>query len=104
MIEFKNCTPHVVKIIGDKSLKIEPCGIVPRVKVEEKLVSDLFGFEINKVEYGEVEDLPEEEEGVYLIVDVLVKLALPERKDLFSPGDPIWDQWGEVLGYRGLYA
>lgn len=57
---------------------------------------------IYKTKYGEVTNLPEPKEGVIYIVSTLVRLASPERKDLYSPAKPVRNEAGQVIGCMGL--
>jgi hypothetical protein len=52
--------------------------------------------------YGQVIDLPDQQEGVLLVVSALVRAALPGRRDLASPADLVRDTVGRVLGCRAL--
>ena len=57
---------------------------------------------IYRTEYGAVSGLPEPKKGVGYIVSLLVAQALPERSDLFSPGELVRDDQGRPIACRGL--
>ena len=51
---------------------------------------------INGITYGKIANLPNEEEGVFFIVDISVREALPTRKDLLYVGNRIESTNGDV--------
>lgn len=103
-IKIINLTPHTVNIVnieGEEIKSYKSEGIV-RVSTTSKLKSVIDDVNIYSTEYGEVEGLPQEKEGTYYIVSMLVKQALPNRKDLLSPSQPVRDSEGKVIGCLGL--
>ena len=52
--------------------------------------------------FGEVVDLPEEQEGVLYIVSMLVVARAQNRNDLVSPGCQLRNEAGQVIGCAGL--
>ena len=100
---IKNCTPHNVDIVvGDTTITIPPFGIVPRCSQIEKAVGKIEDIPVTVQAFGDVTDLPEQEDGVYLIVSRLVATARPNRSDLLVPGPLIRDKEGKVVGCNGL--
>lgn len=101
---FRNLTPHAVNIVREDNtvLTIEPEETPARVSMTVAKVSELDGVGIYASQYGEVTDLPEPEEGVWLIVSRMVLAASPERHDLLVPGTLIRDDAGNVTGCKGL--
>ena len=100
---FKNLTPHTVNVITiDGELILEPSGVCPRVSTIEELEGSLDGIEIFRLTYGQVEDLPDPEEGVNLIVSKMVRDARPDRTDLFYPTRIKRDDAGRIIGCGGL--
>ena len=53
-------------------------------------------------EYGAVMGIPEPEPDTLYIVPALVRLALPARKDIASPGDLVRNDKGQVVGAKNL--
>ena len=53
-------------------------------------------------EYGEVKNIPEEEEGVVYIVSSLVAQRVPERMDVFIPNESVRDEKGRIIGCKSL--
>ena len=103
-----NRTEHEVKIyntIGietpDKVLE-QYTGEPIRVSCESRKVDTVEGIDIYENIYGEVTGLPEFKEGVYYVVSAMVRQALPERKDLLSPGQLIRNEAGQPIGCLGL--
>ena len=102
-MKMKNLTPHAITIfLDDGEVTIPASGAVARVSEVRTFSGTVCGITVDTVSYGKVTDLPEEEEGVALIVSAMVRAALPERKDLFSPGLLVRDSGGQPLGCRGL--
>ena len=70
-----NCTPHKVMIMSDELQLIKefpPCGIIPRVAQTTETIGNFEGVPLTQSVWGEVENLPEREEGTLLIVSALV--------------------------------
>ena len=100
---IKNCTPHKVSIHADDTiLEFPSCAIVPRCEQHAELIGKIDNIQITKQIFGDVTDLPEQEDGVYLIVSRLVATACPNRSDLLVPGPLIRDEEGKVVGCNGL--
>jgi hypothetical protein len=79
-----------------------PTGIVPRLTQTSVEAGYFDGITLIRTEYGKVFDLPDEQEGTLLIVSAMVRLALPNRTDLASPGDLIRDEAGNIIGCKNL--
>ncbi len=82
-----NMTPHAIRIKeGESVTTYEPTGDVARVTVQNEQVGSANGAPISRPVYGKVEGLPAyQKQGMYYIVSMLVRSAMPERKDLLSP-------------------
>lgn len=102
--EIKNCTPHALNIVNadGKTVTIQPCGIVPRCSQNETEVGVIEGITVTKQEFGEVVDLPEPQDCVFLVVSRLVASACLDRRDLLIPGPLLRDESGKVIGCKGL--
>lgn len=98
-----NCTSHPVNVvIGEgEVITIAPSGVEPRCSTQ--IVELAPGFKITT--YGEVEGLPEMEEGKLLIVSALVRTR-SGREDLIgpdtSPAGKVVDAEGRLLGVKGF--
>ena len=101
-VEIYNLTPHAVKFVSEdgKTTEFPPTSVVARVSVSYEEVESIGGFRAVKIKYGRVNELPDEKENIYYIVSKLVKLAMPERKDLITPEDVVRDEQGHVLYCR----
>lgn len=95
-----NYTPHDVVVMNQEKevLQTFPSVSVARCTTKQMESGDILGIPVVKQEYGEVEGLPEEKEGVYYIVSFLVQDALPNRKDLIVPANLVRDDKGIILG------
>lgn len=105
---FLNLTPHTLNVHShnpsDPQFKIEPSGEVARVQDKYTIKGHVEGIPIYNVTYGDVEGLPEPQDGVFYIVSGQTKAAVPEREDVLSPGELIRDENGRPIGCRGLKA
>ena len=103
-MKLVNCTPHDINLAKtDGSTEAIPsCGIVPRVSTETVELSDEFGFRLVEVIFGEIHDLPDEEENTIFIVSKICVDAAPERSDLVYPTDLRRDETGRVIGCGAL--
>jgi hypothetical protein len=111
---FRNFTPHVVKIIdsnGNVAMEIPPEGVQVRVKeqveyegiIQFKHEGFFRGVPVVRKKYAEIEGLPQQEDGVTLIVSVIV-LNASDRSDLVcpdtGPDSVVRDEDGNILGVR----
>ena len=121
-MNFINLTPHSVNIYGkgtdgnDIELISIPSDGLARCKVITKPVGDIKevngqdvvafyesrGIELFHTEFGEVTGLPAPKENTIYIVSMLVRTALPNRKDLYSPGKLLRNNEGQPIGCLGL--
>ena len=63
----------------------------------------LLSIKINSTSFGEVDGLPEPQEGTIFIVSALVAQALKGvRNDLVIPDDTVRDEQGRIIGCRAL--
>jgi hypothetical protein len=104
MFKIKNLTPHDINIkVGENFLTIEPESIIPRCSQETVDIGFLpNGIKLTSTKFGEVQNLPPQVEGTFLIVSRLVKSALPERKDLLVPECLIRNEQNHIIGCESL--
>lgn len=105
---IKNLTPHTITVLGlstsvwSQVAVLEPSGEVARVSVTRELAGEISGMPVYRSTYGTVVGLPDEVVGVALIVSAMVRLAVPHRRDVYSPGELIRGADGQPVGCRGL--
>ena len=113
-MELVNLTSHDIVLLDQEDNVIATFAAadeqdVARVSVEAE--DDAYPVEIDgertmvqfyHTEFGEVTGLPEEYCDVGLIVSSVVKLALPERTDLYTPFPLVRNERGQVIGSRGF--
>ena len=106
-----NATPHAITIVSKKGVEqdskkqflaetvevvreIPSSGILPRVSMSNSPAGEIDGLPIESVVYGEIEGLPEFQEGVYYIVSGLVASAAAKigRVDCLAPGALVRDK------------
>ncbi len=105
-MKLKNLTPHNVVIINESTKIVIPSDGIARV-TETKTAStsiDVDGVVIEtfKSSFGEVENLPPQEDGVMVIVSALVASAAKGRDDLLVPGELVRDDGGNIVGCKSL--
>ena len=103
---IKNLTPHTVTIIqregtGEYDV-ILPTGVIPRLSTKTIQVGAVDGIPLTSTVFGEVQDMPDAVQDVYLIVSRMVLAALPNRSDLLVPNELVRDSKGQIIGCRSL--
>ena len=103
---LKNYTPHNVVVINEATKIVIPSDGIARV-TETKTITpsiDVDGVIIETFisSFGEVENLPPQEEGVMVIVSAMVASAAKNRDDLLVPGELVRDAAGNIVGCRSL--
>ncbi len=97
-----NATPNQInELITGKSYS--PNHIQIRVKDDftEVGVIDQKVPLFNRV-LGEVTGLPKYKYGIYYIVSIMVRDAIPEREDLITVGEIVRDENGVIIGCKGF--
>jgi hypothetical protein len=106
-----NATPHSITLVSREGVEqdnrrqflaetveilreIPPSGIIARVSMVNSPAGEIDGIPIESVIYGEIEGLPEPQEGVYYIVSGLVAAAAAKigRVDCLAPGALVRDK------------
>ena len=106
-MKLKNFTPHnVVIVINEETKIVIPSDGIARV-TETKTVTpsiDVDGviIETFKSSFGEVENLPPQEDGVMVIVSAMAASAAKDRNDLLVPGELVRDNDGNIIGCKSL--
>jgi hypothetical protein len=116
-----NATPHSIALVSRRGVEqdskkqfiaeaeaveilreIPPSEILARVSMVNLPAGEIDGIPIESVIYGEIEGLPEPQEGVYYIVSGLVAAAATKigRVDCLAPGALVRDKSnpGTILG------
>ena len=106
---IENRTPHEVRIYADPQdtsplAVVPPCGEVARIKMQTTLKGVVHHVPLFHTQPGAITGLPEPDGETGYLVSMQVRLAAPERADLFSPGELIRDKNGQPLGCVGLVA
>ena len=103
-VKLVNLTPHTVKLHNEFGvLELFSQGVA-RVSSTQTEIGRVVGVPVVKATFGAVTGLPEPVEGTMYVVSALVRGALPNRTDLVSPGDPVRDEAGQVIGAKSLIA
>ena len=108
-----NLTPHLVRIHCQDGKILElpapPEGTpIPRVDMDPVPVgvTSQDGKDIMIYEAGEprITHLPEPVLGRRLLVSAVLRLACPDRRDLYSPGELIRGPDGHPMGCKGIFC
>lgn len=102
---IENLTPHTVNLLdqeGQEIMIIPSQGESPRLQSTMTDAGEVAGFPLIRQEFGETTGLPEEVEGVLLLVSRLVLAANPDRADLGVPVQFVRDQEGRILGCQAI--
>lgn len=103
-----NLTPHEITILdteGKIIRVIPPTSPAARVTSREEKRLPIDGVPFVETIFGKVENLPDEEPGVFLIVSQIVIAACPGRNDLIRPDTGptcLRDAAGKIVGVRQL--
>lgn len=105
-MKLKNFTPHNVVIVMNETKIVIPSDGIARV-TETKTAApsiDVDGVVIEtfKSSFGEVENLPPQEDGVMVIVSAMAASAAKDRNDLLVPGELVRDNDGNIIGCKSL--
>jgi hypothetical protein len=106
-MKFLNLTPHPIKIFeGTNSFTYPVNGPAVRLVVEQTYLGQIDGISIVRSTTGAPIGLPEQQEGVILIVSAMVAEhpSLASRTDLAYPGEAVRDSDGKIIGAKGLCA
>jgi len=101
-----NLTPHDVKLFHKgQEFTFPKTGTVARVASKSEFSHTVNGLPVHKTIYGEVENLPEHQEGVIYIVALLVAQVLAgTRTDIVcpdtGPDSAVRDEKGLIAGVR----
>jgi len=98
-----NLTPHAITFVdsnGDIALTVEPSGTIARVTTETIVTGICVGIPVTETKFGEVENLPEPQEGVVYIVSSLVAQRCKGRDDVFIPNESVRDENGRIIGCK----
>ena len=110
-MEIINCTPHELSVIAKDGevVTVPPSGIITRLSEERKpagivIMDDGTRIDATAAEHGGIVDLPEARSNTIFIVSAMVRMALRNRIDVFSPGILVRDGAGNIVGCQGLTA
>jgi len=102
-----NLTPHPITIATENTvIEIPPSGKIARC-VESVTELGLIEYNGHRIKaqvkgFGKVENLSEPEDGVIYVVSLPVAQAVKNRPDVFTIGDAIRNEKGQVVGAKSL--
>ena len=103
-MEIINLTPHEIKLLPDEAtcISIPASGIIARVATQSKTVGEINGIPVKETVFGEVENLPDPQDGIVYLVSSLVAQRCRDRRDVFVPNESVRDSEGRIIGCRSL--
>ena len=111
MTKLVNLTPHAIRLqLPDgTALDIQPSGQVARVATQARDAGQLDGIPVVQQTYGDVQGLPDPQDGVAYLVSGLVLSAVKAaggRSDVYapdtSPDSAVRDNGGRIVAVRRL--
>jgi hypothetical protein len=112
MATIKNLTPHDVEVWCEsgyttfpKDPKVAPARVISSVEEEGHIVVNGLKYPVSRLGKEKTANLPPHQEGTWLIVSLVVRLANPTRGDLISPDTGYSagrDADGQVMWVRGF--
>lgn len=106
MAIIRNLTPHTINIAAEDGaiVKSYVSEGIARAKQTQEVVGEVDGVELVSMRFGEPEDLPDYQEGTYLVVSIITAnaaKAIGRRvDDLLITADPVRDADGRIVGCR----
>lgn len=101
-----NLTQHEIVVHQSEAsgpvLTIPPSGAVARVHVTHSKIGTISNAPLFVEHVGEVEGLPPAAPDTVYVVSAMVRLAVPDRTDVFSPGPLVRGPDGQPVGCVGL--
>ena len=98
MEKIINLTPHSVMVNG---VEIVSSGVA-RLQERNESVGLIAGIPAIRQVRGQVEGLPDSQDGVWIIVSRPIFDALPDRRDLLAIGETVRDSDGKIIGAKNL--
>lgn len=108
MEKIVNLTPHTINVVDDENHVILtlPSEGVARSESSRELAHMLSigdaSIPVNRTTFGEVQNLPEPQEGVYYVVSAITAKAASGRNDLLLTDDTVRDADGRIIGCRAF--
>lgn len=87
---------------GAELKTIPASGQVAKVSTKEEFVGYIDGVPVTKTVFGEIEGLPEPEEGVMYLISSMVAQYCQGRDDILVPNGPVYDGSGNIVGCGSL--
>jgi hypothetical protein len=104
-MKFVNLTPHDLNLINEagEPVLVKASGMLARCAVTTKKVGTVNGIKVNESHFGEIQGLPEPEEGKIFIVSAMILTALHgTREDVLGVSEYIRDTEGKIVGAKAL--
>jgi hypothetical protein len=101
-----NMTPRDINVfLPDGGVRAYPKSAFPiRIESTSRVIAEINGVPVTRMTFGEPVGLPPYDETgeTYYLVSSIVQAALPERKDLLIPSDPVRNADGNIIGCKSF--
>lgn len=100
-----NLTPHSLNIHdenGEHIVTVPPSGTVARIEVERRLTGEQDDIPLFETIAGDCDELPAPQADTIYVVSGFVRATVPDRVDVFQPGELLRNDAGQVVGCVGL--
>lgn len=98
-----NLTPHEIVVINNNNkISFPPSGKIARINTNIIQVGEIDGIPLFQSEMTTVTGLPDPSVDTWYIVSMAIRSAMPNRKDILSPGELIRNDNGQPIGCNGF--
>jgi hypothetical protein len=102
-----NLTPHEIVVRrsplpSSEPLRLPPSGRIARMSAETSTAGERDGVTLRLQRGATADGLPPPTDGVVWVVSTPMRLAMPHRLDLVSPGPLVRDENGQPVACDGL--
>lgn len=117
-MKLVNLTPHRITIVAPADwpllgsntdpIVVDPSGMVARCAETREIIASLatghggFDIPVYRATFGAVQNLPDPQPDTAYIVSMRLAQAVPDRTDVFFPGEAVRDDKGNIIGCIGL--
>lgn len=105
---IKNLTPHIISMVNENGEVVRqyPSEGIARATQSNIQVGEIDGIPLMETSFGKTIDLPEYQDGVYLVVSIITANAAKANgrrvDDLLITTDTVRDETGSIVGCKAF--
>lgn len=105
---IKNLTPHMISMVNENGEVVRqyPSEGIARATQSNIQVGEIDGIPLMETSFGETIDLPEYQDGVYIVVSIITANAAKANgrrvDDLLITTDTVRDETGRIVGCKAF--